>query len=245
MPVSLPAARDRSHRVPLIEPGKIAPDFSLKDQDGKTHALKDYRGHLVVLYFYPRDDTAGSTAQACQFRDHQPDFRKIKAVVLGVCPDDQASHANFARKHGLDFRLLSDPRGGGAGGGPGASPPVCDKYGAWGPKGTNGRALQGVTSTTYLIDPAGRVTARWDHVRPRAHVAEVLEAVKLVRASMARPLSPRAATKTASRAKPRQRTRMGDSDPPYNPRRGPAGTGAPRNAPARRHIKAGRGASRA
>ena len=94
--------------MPLIEVGSLAPDFSLKDQAGKHRALKDFRGRMVVLYFYPEDDTPLCTGQACQFRDHHPDFTKVKAVVLGVSPQDVASKEMFAEKHALPFILLAD-----------------------------------------------------------------------------------------------------------------------------------------
>ncbi len=92
----------------LIEPGMRAPNFTLADQHGEKHTLNKYRGRVVVLYFYPKDDTPDCTLQACQFRDHHPDFSKINATVLGVSPDDAESHAEFAGKHFLDFPLLAD-----------------------------------------------------------------------------------------------------------------------------------------
>src|SRR5947208_3646826 len=97
--------------MPLIEPRRKAPAFTLKDQHGKTHSLKDYLGRIVVLYFYPKDQTSGCTNEACQFRDHFPDFTKIKAVVLGISPDSADSHLRFASEHQLLFTLLTDPLG--------------------------------------------------------------------------------------------------------------------------------------
>src|SRR5262245_4235841 len=94
--------------MPLIEHGKKAPAFSLRDQNGKTHRLTDYEGRPVVLYFYPKDDTSGCTAEACAFRDNLPEFKSDKAVVLGVSVLDEASKARFAAKYNLNFPLLAD-----------------------------------------------------------------------------------------------------------------------------------------
>jgi peroxiredoxin Q/BCP len=155
----------------LIEVGKKAPAWTLTDQDGEKHSLKDYAGKPVVLYFYPKDDTSGCTKEACQFRDLQPSFRKSKAVVLGVSPDSEASHAKFADKHDLNFTLLSDPKSADG------TPKVCDKYGVWVEKSMYGRKYMGVQRTTYLIGPDGKVVRRWDKVKVPGHGDEVLKAV--------------------------------------------------------------------
>ena len=97
--------------MPLVEPGKKAPAFSLKDQDGKVHRLSDYEGRSVVLYFYPKDDTPGCTKEACAFRDQFEDFVDAGAVVIGVSSDSVASHDQFATKHRLPFQLVADPGG--------------------------------------------------------------------------------------------------------------------------------------
>ncbi|TVQ63318.1 MAG: thioredoxin-dependent thiol peroxidase [Phycisphaerales bacterium] len=149
--------------MPLIEPSKKAPAFTLKDQEGKTHKLSDAAGKHVVLYFYPKDDTSGCTKQACQFRDDLPKFKKAKAVVLGVSPDDEISHARFAAKHNLNFTLLADP-----------GSKVCEKYGVWQEKSMYGRTYMGVVRTTYLIGPDGKVVRRWDKVKVPGHAEDVL-----------------------------------------------------------------------
>ena len=156
----------------LIEIGRAAPAFTLPDQFGKSHSIRDYKGRTVVLYFYPKDDTSDCTAEACQFRDHRPDFSKIKAVVLGVSPDDEASHARFASEHALDFPLLADPKDAGG------TARVCDAYGVWQKKSMYGRTYNGVVRTTYLIGPDGKVARRWDRVKVTGHVPEVLAAVR-------------------------------------------------------------------
>src|ERR1041384_7681781 len=106
--------------MPLVEEGKKAPAFSLKDQAGTTHRLPDYAGRPVVLYFYPKDDTPGCTKEACAFRDNLPRFKPSKAAVLGVSILDEASKARFAEKYALNFPLLAD-----------ADHAVADKYGVW------------------------------------------------------------------------------------------------------------------
>ena len=156
--------------MPLIDEGKKAPEFSLDDQNGKTHRLKDYAGRAVVLYFYPKDDTPGCTTEACAFRDAEPDFSKVKAVVLGVSVLDTKSKAKFAKKHGLNFPLLADE-----------DHAVADAYGAWQEKSMYGRKYMGVARITYLIGPDGKVLKRWDKVSPATHADEVLEQIKTLR----------------------------------------------------------------
>jgi thioredoxin-dependent peroxiredoxin len=152
--------------MPLIEPGKKAPAFSLKDQNGKVHKLSDYDGHPVVLYFYPKDDTSGCTKEACDFRDNLPAFKSGKAAVLGVSILDEKSKARFAQKHDLNFPLLAD-----------ADHEVADKYGAWQKRSMYGRSYMGIGRTTYLIGADGRVVRRWDKVKVDGHAEEVLAAV--------------------------------------------------------------------
>jgi peroxiredoxin Q/BCP len=152
--------------MPLIEPGKKAPAFTLKDQHGETHALSDYEGRPVVLYFYPKDDTPGCTAEACAFRDNLPKFMPGKAAILGVSILDEASKAKFAEKYGLNFPLLADP-----------DHEVADKYGAWQERSMYGRKFMGVARVTYLIGADGKVVRRWDKVKVDGHAEEVLDAV--------------------------------------------------------------------
>jgi len=152
--------------MPLVEPGRKAPAFSLPDQDGRTHRRKDHAGRPLILYFYPQDDTPGCTKEACAFRDALPDFKKGKAAVLGVSVLDTASKAKFARKHKLNFPLLADPEH-----------EVADRYGAWQKKSLYGRTYMGVARLTYLIGPDGTVARRWDNVKVDGHAADVLRAV--------------------------------------------------------------------
>jgi len=152
--------------MPLIDAGRKAPAFSLKDQHGKTHTLADYAGRPVVLYFYPKDDTPGCTKESCEFQAALPQLKPSKAVVLGVSILDEASKAKFAEKHGLTFPLLAD-----------ADHAIAEKYGVWQEKSRYGRTYMGIARTTYLIGPDGKVVQRWDNVKVDGHVDAVAEAL--------------------------------------------------------------------
>jgi peroxiredoxin Q/BCP len=153
----------------LIEPGKKAPAFALKDQTGTLHRLSDYEGRPVVLYFYPKDDTPGCTKESCDFQSNLPKFKPAKAAVLGVSILDEKSKAKFADKYGLTFPLLADPEH-----------DVAEKYGVWQKKSRYGRSYMGIARTTYLIGPDGKVQKRWDNVKVDGHVDEVAEALSAV-----------------------------------------------------------------
>ncbi len=140
-------------------PGSAAPAFSLPDQVGKTHALTDYAGRWLVLYFYPRDDTPGCTTEACNFRDDIARIRKLGAEVVGVSVDSVASHADFAAKHTLPFPLLADTDG-----------KLADAYGAL----RDLLVMKFARRQTYIIDPAGRIAHRYLTVDPKTHAAEVV-----------------------------------------------------------------------
>ena len=152
--------------MPLLDPGKKAPAFNLKDQDGKTRRLADYAGRPVVLYFYPKDDTPGCTKEACAFRDNLPRFKPTKAAVLGVSVLDEASKARFASKYDLPFPLLADP-----------DHSVAEKFGVWQKRSLYGRTYMGIARTTYLIGPDGKVAKRWDNVKVDGHAEAVLDAL--------------------------------------------------------------------
>lgn len=150
----------------LIEPGRRAPAFSLKDQEGRPHRLADYAGRPVVLYFYPKDDTPGCTAETCDFRDRLPQFKKSQAAVLGISILDEKSKAKFAQKFSVTFPLLAD-----------ADHEVAEKFGVWQEKSRYGRKYMGIARTTYLIDAEGKVAKRWDNVKVDGHADDVLAAV--------------------------------------------------------------------
>ena len=204
--------------MPLIEPGKNAPAFRLPDAEGKIHSLASLKGRHVVLYFYPKDDTSGCTLEACQFRDLLPKFDAAKAVVLGVSPDGTASHAKFARKHGLDFTLLADEPG------DDGTPPTCDAFGTWQEKSMYGRKYFGVVRTTYLIGPDGKVVRRWDKVSVPGHAADVLAALggkseKVADASVGKVVKSAVAKKVAKAAKSKKVTKVAKSSPARSARR--------------------------
>ncbi|MHB1688856.1 MAG: thioredoxin-dependent thiol peroxidase [Ignavibacteriaceae bacterium] len=151
----------------MLEEGKKAPMFKLKDQDGKAVSLSDFKGKNVILYFYPKDDTPGCTTEACNFRDEFPKFQNIDAVILGVSPDSETSHKKFIAKYNLPFRLLSDE-----------SKEVLEKYGVWKEKNMYGRKYMGVERTTYIIDADGKIKKIFNKVKVSDHYKEVLEALK-------------------------------------------------------------------
>jgi peroxiredoxin Q/BCP len=150
-----------------ISVGIQAPDFSLPDENSVTRRLSDFRGRPVVLYFYPKDDTAGCTTEACNFRDDYSGYVNADLVILGVSPDSSRSHLKFKAKYSLPFTLLADD-----------GHKVCNEYGVWGPKKLMGRGYEGVIRTTFLIDSNGRIAKVFENVRPAEHSAEVLEAAK-------------------------------------------------------------------
>jgi peroxiredoxin Q/BCP len=151
-----------------VEEGKSAPLFTLSDQHGGKVALKDLKGRHVVVYFYPRDDTPGCTKEACGFRDLWKAYEKLGVVVLGVSPDNAASHGKFIAKYKLPFTLLSDP-----------DKKVMEKYGAYGEKTMYGKKTMGVIRSTVWIDPAGKVAKHWKRVaKADEHPHKVLEEIR-------------------------------------------------------------------
>jgi thioredoxin-dependent peroxiredoxin len=150
-----------------IDTGDKAPDFTLPtDGNGKVQ-LSKLRGRKVVLYFYPKDDTSGCTAEACAFRDNLPKFGKLEAAVIGVSRDSVAAHDKFKKKYELPFPLAADEKG-----------EVCEAYGVWVEKSMYGRKYMGIERTTFLIDEKGIVRALWRKVKVPGHVEAVLAAAK-------------------------------------------------------------------
>lgn len=143
-----------------------APDFSLVDEKGNKVSLADYKGKPVVLYFYPKDDTPGCTTEACNFRDDYSQYEEAGAVILGVSPDSEKSHAKFASKHSLPFPLLVDE-----------GHKICDAYGVWGRKKMMGHEYDGVFRTTFLVDKDGVIARVFEGVKPATHSDEVLQAL--------------------------------------------------------------------
>jgi len=149
-----------------IEEGAPAPDFALKADDGKEVRLSALRGKPVVLYFYPQDDTPGCTKEACAFRDRSAEIKAKGAVILGVSPDDVASHGKFRDKYALNFPLLAD-----------TGHQVAETYGAWREKNMYGKKSMGVQRSTFLIDAAGTVRKVWKRVSVDGHDEQVLAAL--------------------------------------------------------------------
>jgi peroxiredoxin Q/BCP len=147
----------------MLEEGTLAPDFTLPSDGGGEVSLSDYRGHKVVLYFYPKDDTPGCTTEACNFRDDYSDILAAGAVVLGISPDSVKSHDKFKLKYTLPFPLLSDPEH-----------VVAETYGAWGEKKMYGRVYMGILRSTFIIDEEGVITKVFPKVRPKNHSQEVM-----------------------------------------------------------------------
>jgi peroxiredoxin Q/BCP len=150
----------------MVTEGEPAPDFRLTSDAGEEVSLSDFRGRPVVLYFYPKDDTPGCTAQAQGIRDAYADFETAGAVVLGVSPDSVKRHVKFKEKYGLPFTLLADPEH-----------EVAERYGVWGEKRYMGRTYMGVSRTTFLISPDGVVAKVMHDVKPDAHADDVLSAL--------------------------------------------------------------------
>ncbi|HEX3884620.1 MAG TPA: thioredoxin-dependent thiol peroxidase [Stellaceae bacterium] len=147
--------------------GDKAPDFTMPSDGGGTVSLASLKGKPVVLYFYPKDDTSGCTAEACGFRDSLSDYSGAGAAVIGVSKDSVASHDRFKKKYELPFTLAADTTG-----------EVCESYGTWIEKSMYGRKYMGIERATFLIDKDGVIRGIWHKVKVGGHVAEVLKAAK-------------------------------------------------------------------
>ncbi len=151
----------------MLKQGKTAPNFSLKDQDEKTHTLKDYQGRWILIYFYPKDDTPGCTKQACAIRDEFPEFKKLNCIVFGISTDTEKSHKKFEKKFNLPFTLLAD-----------VEKKVVNAYDVWAPKKFMGREFLGTLRTSFLINPEGKIAKVYEKVKPELHADEVLADIR-------------------------------------------------------------------
>jgi peroxiredoxin Q/BCP len=149
-----------------IEEGAKAPAFTLKADDGSKVKLSDLKGHPVVVYFYPKDDTPGCTKEACAFRDRSSELADLGAKVFGVSTDSVESHVKFKQKYQLNFPLLSDP-----------DHAMAEKYGAWREKNMYGKKSMGIQRSTYLIDAAGKIVKVWKKVSVDGHDQQVIDAL--------------------------------------------------------------------
>ena len=153
--------------VVKLDAGAPAPAFSLPGHDGSPVTLESFEGKALVLYFYPKDDTSGCTAEAIAFNGKAEDFAKAGAAILGVSPDSVKSHEKFRAKHDLSIPLASDEE-----------KRMLGAYGVWVEKSMYGKKYMGVERTTVLIDKAGKIAKVWPKVKVPGHVDEVLAAVK-------------------------------------------------------------------
>ncbi len=146
----------------MLNVGDTVPDFCLPNQDEEEICLRDIKGRWIVLYFYPKDNTPGCTTEACDFTAALPEFEGLDAIVLGVSPDSPRKHRNFIEKKDLKITLLADEE-----------KELCNLFGCWQLKKNYGREYMGVVRSTFIIDPEGKVAAKWEKVRVKGHVDEV------------------------------------------------------------------------
>ncbi|AKF25583.1 peroxiredoxin [Sulfurovum lithotrophicum] len=146
----------------MLNVGDKVPDFCLPNQDEEEICFRDIKGRWIVLYFYPKDNTPGCTTEACDFTAALPDFEGLNAIVLGVSPDSPKKHRNFIEKKDLGITLLADEE-----------KELCQIFGVWQLKKNYGREYMGVVRSTFIIDPDGKVAAKWEKVRVKGHVDAV------------------------------------------------------------------------
>ena len=148
-----------------LKPGDTAPLFEGTDQDGKRRTLADYAGRRLILYFYPKDNTPGCTAEACSLRDGRERLRQMGFEIVGVSPDSERSHRNFIEKKSLNFTLIAD-----------TDKKIAEAYGVWGEKKFMGRTFMGILRTTFVIDGQGKIERVFEKVRTKDHFEQILEA---------------------------------------------------------------------
>lgn len=176
-----------------LKPGTKAPAFSLPDQHGSTVRSADFKGRPFVVYFYPKDDTEDCTTQACDFTRRFPAFEKLNAAVVGISRLDQKSKAKFARKHDIRIPILADE-----------STKVSDAFGVLIEKSMYGKKYMGIVRTTFLIDAAGKIAARWDVTDVAGHADEVLVAVKALNEGKPLPVAAEVEAKPKTKKPTRQ-----------------------------------------
>ncbi|MDL2320061.1 thioredoxin-dependent thiol peroxidase [Alistipes sp. OttesenSCG-928-B03] len=147
--------------------GDIAPDFTANDQNNNRISLADFAGKRLILYFYPKDNTPGCTAEACSLRDGKRELEKMGFTIIGVSPDSEKSHRNFTDKHNLNFPLLAD-----------TDKAIAKAYGAWGPKKFMGREYEGIIRTTFVIGADGRIEKIFSKVDTKRHFEQIADSYK-------------------------------------------------------------------
>lgn len=150
----------------ILKEGDKAPDFDVKDQDGKLHLLSNYKGKKIILYFYPKDLTPGCTNESCNLRDNYTALKKKGFEVIGVSADTEKKHLQFIEKHDLPFSLLAD-----------TNKKVINAYGVWGPKKFLGKSYDGINRTTFVIDEKGIIIKIIEKVETKNHAEQILEAL--------------------------------------------------------------------
>jgi peroxiredoxin Q/BCP len=150
--------------------GDNAPDFTLPADAGKNIKLSDHRGSIVIVYFYPKDDTPGCTTQACGFRDQKSNFDRLNAQIIGISKDSVKKHDKFKTKYELNFPLASDENS-----------DVCERYGVWVEKSMYGKKYMGIERSTFLVDAQGKIAALWYGVKVPGHVEEVGKALRALK----------------------------------------------------------------
>lgn len=150
-----------------LKEGDRAPDFTVPADNGQTLSLKDFRGRKLVLYFYPKDDTPGCTAEACDLNEALPQFGKLNTAVLGISRDGLKKHQKFSEKYGLNFPLGADEDGS-----------ICEKYGVWVEKSMYGKKYMGIERATFLIGEDGKILKIWRKVKVPGHIDAVADAIK-------------------------------------------------------------------
>lgn len=154
----------------MLDVGTNVPEFSLPDQNGKVHNINSYKGHWIILYFYPKDLTPGCTTEACNFQDALPDFKSIDAVIFGISKDSVKQHKKFAEKYNLQFPLLSDENG-----------DICEQFGVWQKKSMYGKEYMGIQRSTFIINPEGKIVKVYPKVKVKEHHTEILNDLKTLR----------------------------------------------------------------
>jgi len=150
-----------------LKEGDKAPDFTGTNEKGETVSLFDFKGRKLILYFYPKDNTPGCTAEACNLRDNYQVLKDKGYAVLGVSPDSERKHQNFIGKYELPFSLIAD-----------TDKEILQAYGVWGPKQMYGRTYDGVYRTTFVIDESGKIEKVFKKVKTKAHAEQILEALE-------------------------------------------------------------------
>jgi len=157
----------------MLQPGDMIENFTLLDDRGQEVSLSDFKGKTVVVYFYPKDNTPGCTAEACSFRDEFSRFTDSDTVILGISKDSVKSHEKFKTKYSLPFKLLSDPDG-----------TVIKMFGAWGEKKNYGKVYEGIIRSTFILSPEGKVLKTFDKVSTKDHGIAVLDEIGQINRSL-------------------------------------------------------------